>query len=302
MHPEEIKAAMVTIAPTIQQVVTDHEANQRLWLPSELIPYEHEFPRLPPELAGLLALNLLTEDGLPYFMALLVKHLGDEGPIWDWNRLWTAEEDRHGQVIKIYLYKTLVREELIALETMQYNYLRAGFWPQWSRDPYQLFAYVVLQEQATWLSHAGIARHAVSVDAVLTSIMAKVSGEENKHYQAYLKMFRALMDINPSHAVRSILAVVNNFTMPGIGIPGFSELATLQARMQVFGPIEFYTLVSKLWDTLNIGQLKDLDSSGDQARDKLAKRLNTLERLAKRTAESGREIIPLTFLRKTVTV
>lgn len=302
MHPEEIKEAMATIAPTIQRVVTEHEANQRLWMPSELIPYEHKFPRLPPELAGLLALNLLTEDGLPYFMALLVKHLGDEGPIWEWNRLWTAEEDRHGQVIKRYLYQTLVRDELIALEEMQYHYLRSGFWPQWSNDPYQLFSYVLLQEQATWLSHAGIARQAKSVDPVLTTIMGKVSGEELKHYQAYLKMFQALMEINPSHAVCSILAVVKKFSMPGTSIPGFTELATLQVRLQVFGPIEFSNLVSKLWDTLNIGRLTNLESYGDQARDKLAKRMSILEQYAKRAAEGGREIIPLAFLRKTVTV
>lgn len=300
MQPE-IKEAMQAISPVIAAVTDAHEANQRLWLPSELIPIEHKTPDLPPELTGLLTLNLLTEDGLPYFMALLVKHLGDEGPIWDWNRLWTAEEDRHGQVIKLYLYRALSHEERIAVERLQYNYLRSGFWPDWANDPYQLLAYVVLQEQATWLSHAGIAKRAAAVDPVLQSIMAKVSGEEVKHYQAYLKMFQALMAINPSHAVVSIEKVVSSFKMPGKGIDGFAELAKLQERLRVFGGIEFSQLVSKLWDTLNLGRINGLNEDGEIARDKLAKLMSVLERIAKRAADAKQETIALAFLKTTVT-
>jgi len=213
LHPEA-REAMTAIATVIASVVKDHESKQRLWMPSELIPNQHQFPKLPPEIAGLLTLNSLTEDGLPFFLSLLVKHLGDEGAIWDWNRLWSAEEDRHGRVIGLYLYSTLSRETLIDIERMQYAYMRSGFWPNWSNDPFQLIAYVVLQEQATWLSHAGIARRAVDVDPVLVSILSKVAGEEHKHYQAYLAMFEALLAHNPSHAIKSLFLSVKGFDMP----------------------------------------------------------------------------------------
>ena len=37
---------------------------------------------------------------------------------------------------------------------MQFEYLRAGFHPEWDRDPYRVFAYTTVQERATQFSHS----------------------------------------------------------------------------------------------------------------------------------------------------
>ena len=70
---------------------------------------------------------------------ILERHL-PEGSGWrEWNNLWTAEEDRHGQVLHDYARDTRLLKQR-RLEEMQFEYLRAGFHPQWDRDPYRVFA------------------------------------------------------------------------------------------------------------------------------------------------------------------
>src|SRR3546814_4962784 len=49
------------------------------------------------------ALNLLTEEGLPHFHRLIATYLGNSGPWRDWNNMWTAEEDRHGCALRDYV-------------------------------------------------------------------------------------------------------------------------------------------------------------------------------------------------------
>ena len=35
-------------------------------------------------------------------------------------------------------------------------YIKAGFEPEWDKDPYRVFVYTSLQERATQVSHAGV--------------------------------------------------------------------------------------------------------------------------------------------------
>ncbi len=117
----KILEALNAIEPIVAETTLEHEANQDLWMPSDLIPQDHIFDAdPPPELAGMLVLNLLTEDGLPYFTQTLCKHLGDEGALYDWIRLWTAEENRHGDAIKMSLRGSLSHEQMRAVELLEF--------------------------------------------------------------------------------------------------------------------------------------------------------------------------------------
>ena len=303
INPEQ-REAVLAIEPTVKTVIADHISAQKgkLWMPSELIPTNHRFQQLPPELGGLLVLNLLTEDGLPYFMGLLVKHLGDEGPFFEWTRLWTAEEDRHGTVIKQYLTGALSRSEMVAIERMQYDYLRLGFWPDWSNDPFRLLAYVVLQEKATQQSHGAVARQARNVDPVLAKIMGKIAGEEYAHHRAYFTMFGALMKEHPTHAISALFHVINSFAMPGHQIPGFKQLAKLQTRLQAFSALKLHQIADDVWSKLDIGSLTDLKEAGERARDDLAAFLQRLKRIGEREANQTARRIDLPIFNETVTV
>ncbi len=276
---------LTAIDPVIREVYEDHLRKQQLWMPTELLPLEFKPDPVPPAITAMLILNLLTEDGLPYFFGLLTKHLGSEHAIWDWTRVWTAEEDRHGRALQIYLDQALSRDQLIELECMQYDYLKHGFWPDWGSDPVKLLAYVVLQEQATKVSHLGIALAAKDHDKVLFGLMKKIAAEEAKHHKAYLKMFQAALKEDATHALTALLFVVRNFAMPGNGISEFSVLSEIQSRSNVFGPPQFAEIVDEVTNKLGLQNLVGLDAVGEKAREEIFASARTLRRLAERKRE-----------------
>ena len=91
--------------PVVAMLMKAHEAKRILWFPSEILnPPPDEDPDrhlkqlrkraegISPAARVALALNLLTEEGLPHFHRLLAVYLGTDS-IWaKWNNLWTAEE------------------------------------------------------------------------------------------------------------------------------------------------------------------------------------------------------------------
>jgi acyl-[acyl-carrier-protein] desaturase len=280
------------IDSVIRDVYEDHVRRQQLWMPTELLPLEFKPAPVPPSVTAMLVLNLLTEDGLPYFFGLLTKHLGSEHAIWEWTRLWTGEEDRHGRALQLYLDQALTRKQLIALERLQYNYIQQGFWPDWGEDPVKLLAYVVLQEQATKVSHLGIALAAKDHDEVLFGLMKKVAAEEAKHHKAYLKMFQAALKADPTHALLALLSVIRNFAMPGNGIPGFAVLSEIQARTNVFGPAQFAAIVKEVTDKLGLQNLAGLDAAGEKAREEIFASAETLIRLGGRKRKKQALVLP----------
>ena len=151
---------------TVRELMEVHERKRELWFPVDLVgPAPDECPDthlaalrdraagIPDPARAALALNLLTEEGLPHFHRLLAVYLGDDSFWRSWNNLWTAEEDRHGQVLHDYARDTRLLQQR-KLEEMQFEYLRAGFHPEWDRDPYRVFAYTTVQERATQFSHS----------------------------------------------------------------------------------------------------------------------------------------------------
>ena len=285
-------AIVESIDDIIRTIYQDHVSKQRLWMPAELLPEDFKVQPLPPAIKAMLILNLLTEDGLPYFFGLLVKHLGDRHSIFDWIKIWTGEEFRHGHALQLFLNKILNREQLIMVGHMQYNYLSVGFWPDWGSDPVKLLAYVVLQEQATKVSHLGIAKAATEHDPVLNSLMKKIAAEEAKHHLAYLAMFKACLKADPNHSLKALLHVIRNFTMPGNGISGFSILSEVQARAGVFGPAQLAEVISEVAVKLDLVNLPGLDAVGEKARDDIFASLKTLQRIAGRIVREKTIALP----------
>jgi acyl-[acyl-carrier-protein] desaturase len=301
LHPHH-KESLMAIEGVLVRITATHIANHKDWFPSELIPKEHNVKELSPTIKAMLGLNLLTEDGLPHFFGLLVTHLGDSGPWLEWIQRWVSEEDRHGTSIKHYNRAALTNEQMVALEKMQFAYLQDGFWPNWSGNPFRLIAYVVIQEQATQLSHATIAQMARSEDRVLTTLMSKIAGEEHKHAVAYHAMFKALMEIDPSEAVAAFAASARNFGMPGATITGFAELSKLQERVGAFGAAQLHRLLVTTTDQLGINKLPSLNETGERARDELNETIMTIGRVAERRSNQKPITIPINFLGSNVSV
>ncbi|MGQ0764948.1 MAG: acyl-ACP desaturase [Gemmatimonadota bacterium] len=245
------------LEPLVHALTESHEAKRILWFPSELLaPAPDTDPdqwlrtlrerasgiSLPARVA--IAINLLTEEGLPHFHRLLAQYLGADSFWKKWTNLWTAEEDRHGVVLHDYARDSKVLDSPV-LERLQFDYLRAGFDPEWDRDPYRVFVYTTLQERATQVSHANTGKLAGQYEPLVGEVLANVAKEEARHYTFYRNVFKEVLIRDPDAALISAAAVMPAIDMPGINIPGFRDMADVVRRAGIYGPREYLRIVEE---------------------------------------------------------
>jgi acyl-[acyl-carrier-protein] desaturase len=285
---------LASIEDTVVQQMALHVEKRRLWFPNDLMPADAtldaaadgEVARIRDAARGLpdtvrvaVALNLLTEEGLPHFHRLIAVYLGNSGPWREWNNLWTAEEDRHGCALRDYVRDARLFD-MGALEQLQYRYIAAGFNPDWEADPYRLLAYTSLQEKATQISHANTGRLCAPVEPMAQKVLAHLAGDESRHYQFYRAVFGAILDRDPDQALASLLKVTLNFAMPGHAIAGYDEMSEVVRRAGIFCARQYQQIVEELLDFWKIGALAGLSAIGRQAQEKLMKVPARLARMA----------------------
>ncbi|MGQ9643642.1 MAG: acyl-ACP desaturase, partial [Ignavibacterium sp.] len=101
----------------VKEWMEQHIAKRRLWFSSDFLPVDekntddknkivdglrHRAKGIKDPARVAVALNLLTEEGLPHFHRLIAQHLGSESFWSKWNNMWTGEEDRHGNILRDY--------------------------------------------------------------------------------------------------------------------------------------------------------------------------------------------------------
>lgn len=291
--PEQIEV-LRGIEPAVVAEIEAHIARRRLWFPDDLMPADAEGAEqrleseremreaargLPDVVRIALALNLLTEEGLPHFHRLIAVYFGPDSPWSDWNNLWTAEEDRHGCVMRDYVRDARIFN-MRAVEEMQFLYIKAGFEPSWQQDPYRLLAYTSLQEKATQISHANTGRMASGLEPRLQRVLAHVAGDESRHYQFYRAVFGAILSADPERAIESLLKVTLGFAMPGHNIAGFAEMSEVLSRGGIFGTRHYQSIVEELLAFWNIGAITGLSPHGQHNQDRLMKVPTRLSRMA----------------------
>lgn len=294
------KEVLTAISPQVEVLVQEHLDKRQLWMPSEIFEDKEraelrENARgLPDEVRAGLALNLLTEEGLPHFHRLITVHMGEDG-IWGrWNNIWTAEEDRHGCVLRDYARDSGVFD-MVALERLQYAYIEAGFNPDWGHDPYKLLAYTSLQEKATQRAHGNLARLAARVEPRLQNILSRVAGDESRHHQFYRDCFALILQEDPERALKAAWAVMPNLAMPGHTIPGYTELSDVVRQANIYGPLDYCKIVSDLLEMWGIAAARGLSSSAERLQDKLMALPTRLERFADVIARRRSERPSLNF-------
>src|SRR5688572_11617460 len=283
---------LADLEPVVHRLMEVHEAKRVLWFPSELLqpppdsdPLQHvhqlrERARgitLPMRVA--LALNLLTEEGLPHFHRLLAVYLGSESFWSRWTNMWTAEEDRHGAVLHDYCHDSQILNAPI-LEKMQFDYIRAGFDPAWDRDPYRVFVYTTLQERATQISHANTGKLASEYEPTIGTVLANVAKEEARHYVFYREIFANVLQRDPNNALVSAATVMPAIDMPGVKMPYFREMADVIRRAGIYGPEDYITIVQEQIKFWKLEALSGLNEAGEKAREKILGVPARLERIA----------------------
>ena len=276
----------------VRELMEIHERKRELWFPVDLLgPAPDEDPDahlaelraraagIPDPARAALALNLLTEEGLPHFHRLLAVYLGDDSFWRNWNNLWTAEEDRHGQVLHDYARDTHILQQR-KLEEMQFEYLRAGFHPEWDHDPYRVFAYTTVQERATQFSHSETGKIVAEYEPRLASILSQVAKEEARHYTFYRTIFEEILKRDPDQALHSASFILPAIDMPGVTMPGFKELADVIRRAGIYGPRDYLRIVQEQIRYWKIESLQGLNELGRKAQEKIMGIPARLKRIA----------------------
>jgi acyl-[acyl-carrier-protein] desaturase len=302
-NPESTNASKIEVLthlePKVKELMASHIEKRKLWFSSDFLPADEKMNddkmlvagNLKERSEGLsdavrvaLALNLITEEGLPHFHRLISHHLGSDTFWAKWTNMWTAEEDRHGNVIRDYVRDSRIfnfRE----VELIQFYYQQAGFNPDWNNDPYKVFVYTTLQERATQISHKNTGRSASEEEPLLSGILNSVAADEAKHYTFYRNVFKEILDLDPEQALKSAAAIMPAIEMPGNSVENFKEMADIIRRKGIYGPWEYKSIVEeaiKFWNIEVIAGLSDIASKAQEAilaiPDRLKKIAEYLER------------------------
>jgi acyl-[acyl-carrier-protein] desaturase len=225
--------------------------------------------------------NLLTEDNLPSYHHQSADSFTLDGPWGTWVGRWTAEEARHSIVIRDYLVVTRGVDP-VALEQARMVHMANGFratpeeQAQHKTDFLFSIAYVSFQELATRISHRNTGR--VCNDPVADRMLARVAADENLHMIFYRNMCGEALDLAPDQALDAIGAVVENFRMPGQGMPNFRRNSMTMAKHGIYDLRQHLEeVVMPVLRKWRIFERTDFTSVGERRREQLAAYVADLE-------------------------
>lgn len=139
----------------------------------------------------------------------------DPHPWAVWNRAWTAEENRHGDLLNKYLWVT-GRVDMKMVERTTQILLGAGMDPGTDSNPYLGFVYTSFQERATKVSHGNTGFHAKRAgDSVLAKICGTIAADEARHEKAYCKIVDKFFELDQDQAMIAYARMIRQqITMP----------------------------------------------------------------------------------------
>jgi acyl-[acyl-carrier-protein] desaturase len=170
--------------------------------------------------------------------------------------------------------------DMRSFEKLQYQYIEAGFDPEWNNDPYQLLAYTSLQERATQSAHANTGKLAAKHEPIIQRLLGRISADESRHFRFYRDAFRGLLEIDSTRAMQSALKVMPRLAMPGTTIDGYIEMAEVVRRAGIYGPRDYRKVVAECLDAWGIADLTPDDAAGREAQDKMMAVPDRLDRLS----------------------
>jgi acyl-[acyl-carrier-protein] desaturase len=202
-----------------------------LWMPSKFLPDMSteegrmvHLPELQEQMDGysdgeiaVQTLNALTEEGLPLFMSALTGELAMQTPNWyRWKVRWTAEEGRHGDLIKAQLGLS-GRVDMVAFDRMKTAYTNNDFDTGSDGDAVGFLVYTRFQEHGTQIAHRRTARLARRNGAEqFATGLGNVAGEEGGHKTFYGATLVEAARRKPD----TVIVSMNEMIGRGIVMPG----------------------------------------------------------------------------------
>ena len=282
---------------------------EKIWQPTDFLPnsekdtfYEEvrEIRELSKELPYdfwvVLVGDMITEEALPTYESWLmdvegVDQMEGENAWAKWVRHWTAEENRHGDVLNKYLYLS-GRVNMKEIEKTTQYLIADGFDIGTDRDPYKNFVYTSFQELATYISHNRVAKMAREKGNKQLGKMCKIiSGDEMRHHHAYSEFVERIFTVDPSQMMMAFHYMMKQkIAMPAHFLresgnkisTAFEEFSNTAQRIGVYTSLDYVEILQKLIDRWDIGNISGLNEEAEKARDYLMKLPSRMLRLADR--------------------
>lgn len=281
------------------------------WQPSDFLPdfrsesYKEELSELQERAANIpntviisLVGNMITEEALPSYQSWFnmleginrARNVASDYAWVKWGRAWTAEENRHGDLLNKYLYMS-GRIDMNAVEKTIQRLLYNGFDNLTDGDPYNGIIYTSFQERATKISHVNTGRlAALAGDDNLSKVCRIIAGDEARHENAYKSMMKRIFELDPNEA----LSAFGNMMWKHIVMPAkmmdvkdnklslFETYAAITQEIGVYTAMDYANIVEHLVDFWDVEHLRDLSPEGNKMQDYLCKIPERYKKLAER--------------------
>lgn len=252
---------------------------------------------IPPEVISSLVGNMITEEALPNYQSFfnLLKGVNTEGNMasdngWvKWSRSWTAEENRHGDLLNKYLYLS-GRADMKEVEITIHNLIANGFDAKAKQDPYQAMIYTSFQERATKIAHVNTGKLAAKAgDDVLSRICKTIAGDEARHEKAYKSFMAKIFEVDPDGAVLAFEAMMKKqITMPALLMDDvkneslFTRFSLITEKMGIYTTFDYANIINHLTERWNVASLTGLKDYAAKAQEYLCTLADRYRRLAER--------------------
>jgi len=309
LKPSRIEA-MHFLAQKIESIIEEFlKKIDDNWQPADFLPdsssenfikeikeLRAECKELPYDYMAVLVGDTITEEALPTYESWLLDVEGitkEEPQGWSkWIRMWTAEENRHGDLLNKFLYLS-GRVNMRQMEISTQHLIADGMDNGAARDPYKNFVYTSFQELATNISHRRTATLAKKHGSnQLSQICGVIAADEARHAKAYKSFVAKIFEIDASEMMlafedmmRKRIAMPAHFLRQAGESIGktFSHFSDAAQRLGVYTSRDYTHILESLiqeWDIANIGSLT---GAANKARDYLM----TLPDRFKRISERG---------------
>ncbi len=266
-----------SVESTMETLMAEHRERREHWYFHEFIdwekgrsfkdaPWEESEATLSPEVRTAFVLNLLTEDNLPYYTSLFGAYFDEDSPMNRWSRLWTAEEGQHAIAMRSYLLTSRNCDPQLLEEDRMHTV--EGGWNPGFETVVDMFCYTSAQELATRISHrnAGVKSDCETAHA----LMAKIARDENHHFLFYRGVTTEMLEKSPDIVLPALNRVLQNFAMPGTGIPSFARRALQMARIGIYNQrIHAENIVDPLVRFWKISEITGLSPEAAQAQEEI---------------------------------
>ena len=265
------------------------------WQPSDFLPdtssanfigelktLQSECKELPYDYLAVLVGDIITEEALPTYQSWLtdvsgIDKMNPEG--WHkWVRMWTAEENRHGDLLNKFIYLS-GRVNMKQMEISTQHLIADGFDIGTGRDPYRNFVYTSFQELATNISHRRTATIAKLHGATqLSKICGVIAADEARHAKAYKSFVASIFEIDASEMMLAFEDMMRKkIVMPahflrqagekiGQAYDHFSDAAQ---RLGVYTGTDYTDILESLIKEWKVADFSNLTDKAERARDYL---------------------------------